>query len=223
MSSSSRFVLPYQSVFDAAAVPIPGALLGFFLTGTSTPSPTYSDAALSTENANPVEALDNGLFPNIFLDPSIIYKVALTGPDDGINPPDQIWTADPVAVPVSAGDVIYPAAFSFLGGSPPLAAETMGMHTLTSDVDFGADFSGSWGFFRVAATADYTAQIVDQNNASLGTMHVSAGQQVPSFTTNGSQPLSLTNQTTIIVLANGSPDATLADGSWTLAGRLHTS
>ena len=84
-----RFVLPYQTVVDSNGVPIPGALLYFYSSGTNTPLTTYSDALLSVPNTNPVVASAAGVFPNIFLNGN--YKVVLT--DSLFN---QIWTADPV-------------------------------------------------------------------------------------------------------------------------------
>lgn len=94
----NRFVLPYQTVIDAAGVPIPGALLNFYLTGTSTRHDTYSNAGLTIANANPVVANGAGMFGNIFLDPSVVYKVVLTDADG-----DEIWTADPVYGSAAAG------------------------------------------------------------------------------------------------------------------------
>lgn len=86
-----RFVLPYQTVIDATGVPIPGAQLFFYQSGTNTPLNTYSDPLLTTPNSNPVPANGAGVFPNIFLNGN--YKVVLT---DSAIPPNQIWTADPV-------------------------------------------------------------------------------------------------------------------------------
>lgn len=90
MSGGSRFVLPYQTVIDGAGVPLPGALLFFYVSQTSTPLNTYSDVALTIPNTNPVAANAAGVFPNIFM-PGVDYKVVLT--DSALN---QIWTADPV-------------------------------------------------------------------------------------------------------------------------------
>ena len=94
-----RFVLPYQTVVDTTGVVVPGALLNFYASGTSTRLTTYSDPLLTTPNANPVQANAAGVFPNIFLNGN--YKVVLT--DSSGN---QIWTADPVfgaqgSVPIS--------------------------------------------------------------------------------------------------------------------------
>lgn len=88
--TAQRFVLPYQTVIDDTGVPIPGAFLYFYVSGTSTPLNTYSDAALTVPNTNPVQANDAGVFPSIFLQP-VNYKVVLT---DSLGA--EIWTADPV-------------------------------------------------------------------------------------------------------------------------------
>ena len=84
-----RFVLPYQTVIDGTGVPLPGAQLNFYVSGTNTRLNTYSDPLLTTPNPNPVIANAAGVFPNIFLSGN--YKVVLT--DSSLN---QIWTADPV-------------------------------------------------------------------------------------------------------------------------------
>lgn len=88
--ASTRFVLPYQTVITAAGVPIPGALLNFYQSGTSTPLTTYSDSALTIPNTNPVVANAGGQFPSIFLQ-AAAYAAVLT---DSLG--NQIWTADPV-------------------------------------------------------------------------------------------------------------------------------
>ena len=81
-----RFVLPYQFVVDGTGVPIPGALLYFYSSGTSSPLTTYSDPLLTVPNSNPVVANAAGVFPNIFLNGD--YKVVLTNPNT--SPPSPI-------------------------------------------------------------------------------------------------------------------------------------
>lgn len=88
--AAGRFVLPYQTVIDPTGVPIPGAQLFFYISGTDTPLNTYADAALTVPNTNPVIANSSGMFPNIFMQPQP-YKVVLT---DSLLA--EIWTADPV-------------------------------------------------------------------------------------------------------------------------------
>lgn len=60
-------------------VTMPGALLNFYLTGTSARQNTYQNSALTTPHANPVVADANGVFAPIFLDPTLPnYRVTLT-------------------------------------------------------------------------------------------------------------------------------------------------
>lgn len=99
--SGPRYVTPYAYAPGSTGAPIPGALLGFFLTTSDTPAATYSDVNLTIANTNPVVANAAGIFPSIFLDPTITYRVVESIPSDGINPPIEIWTADPVGGPSS--------------------------------------------------------------------------------------------------------------------------
>ena len=105
-----RFVLPYQTVVDGSGVPIPGALLYFYASGTSTPLNTYSDPLLTIPNTNPVVASAAGVFPNIFLIGN--YKIVLT---DSSN--NQIWTADPVQGNSSSGSGAVTSVGNYVGDS----------------------------------------------------------------------------------------------------------
>lgn len=91
MSNGLRFVLPFQTPISPSSTVYPGCQLFFYLTGTDTAAPTYSDAALTAENPQPVVADAGGTFGNIFIDTSITYKVVLED-ENGV----QIWTADPL-------------------------------------------------------------------------------------------------------------------------------
>lgn len=132
--NAQRFVLPYQYVADATGVPIPGAKLFFYASGTSTPLATYSNVGLTIPNANPVQANAAGLFPNIFMQPAF-YKVVLT---DSFG--NQIWTADPVANPVPQSiplDALQNQAGPFFLGNPnsgtvPILALPMGANVATA-------------------------------------------------------------------------------------------
>jgi len=88
---ANRFVSPQQQFISYAGRPYAGGLLYFYFSGTSVPTPTYQDEALSIPNTNPVVLDSAGDAGNIFLDPGITYKVKLT--DSSNNP---IWTFDPV-------------------------------------------------------------------------------------------------------------------------------
>lgn len=51
---STRLVSPHQAYLDGNGDPLPGGLLYFYETGTTTPKNTYSDNDLATANTNPV-------------------------------------------------------------------------------------------------------------------------------------------------------------------------
>jgi len=89
---------------DANGVPLSGGLLYAYLSGTTTPTPTWMDQSLSTYNTNPI-VLDSKGSCVVWLDSSIIYKFILTNSvgaqqwsqdniiGDGINPSIALSTA----------------------------------------------------------------------------------------------------------------------------------
>lgn len=111
MAVGTRAYLPYMTVVDNVGVPIPGALMFFYVSETDTPQNTYADAGLTVANANPVVANAAGMFPNVWLDPSLVYKVVLT---DALG--NEIWTADPVYGGGSGGggDVTGPISADYI-------------------------------------------------------------------------------------------------------------
>lgn len=82
----------FRAVDDDGNV-MPGALLYFYVTGTTTPKAVYSDPDLDPGNAlpQPVEADAGGLFPSIYY-ASGDYKVVLKDADEV-----TAWTVDPVS------------------------------------------------------------------------------------------------------------------------------
>lgn len=86
----TRFTIPVIHELDSAGEPLSGGKLYFYETGTLNPKDTFSDAALSTANTNPVVADSAGRFGNIFLE-SGTYRVALKNSADV-----QTWFRDDV-------------------------------------------------------------------------------------------------------------------------------
>ena len=84
------FHLSGQQLSDGTGAPYPAAKAYFYVTGTVTPLATYSDAGLTSVNANPVVADANGRFGDIYLVAGR-YKVVLTTSADV-----TIDTLDPV-------------------------------------------------------------------------------------------------------------------------------
>lgn len=142
--SGSRFVSPYAEYTDANGVPLAGALLFFYQTGTVTPQATYSNQGLTVPNANPVVADAEGVFPNIFLSSSPAYKVTL----QDANGVEQ-WTADPVG-PATFGGIpnfLVGVALFFTGNSIPSGAVAL-FGQRVSRTDFPLTFAAlgtTWG------------------------------------------------------------------------------
>lgn len=94
---ANRFSNPASQFFDSSGNAYALGTLGFFITGTNTPTDTYSDSSLTTPNANPIELDSAGRLPDdVFLDSAVTYKCVLK--DSSGN---TIWTRDPVVDPAA--------------------------------------------------------------------------------------------------------------------------
>lgn len=83
---------------DENGDPMVGAKLRFFNSGTTTPQPVYSDAALATPIAQPILADSRGMFTRIFLNATPgSYRVRLTDAEDVV-----IFDDDDIAVAQTA-------------------------------------------------------------------------------------------------------------------------
>lgn len=76
------FQLPRPTAISSNLTLVSGAKVRFFLTGTSTPTNTWQDAARTTLHANPVVADSAGRLPTVYLDPSIQYRITFTDSSD---------------------------------------------------------------------------------------------------------------------------------------------
>jgi len=111
---------PVFRAVDDNGLPMPGALLQFYATGTTTPANVYTSSALATPLTNPVVADSGGLFPPIYLDPTVTYRCQLlTGAAslvqdlDPVNGPPAIAAGSITAAELAAG-----VALSNLGFTP---------------------------------------------------------------------------------------------------------
>lgn len=144
---ATRFFLSRGQVADDNGAPMAGALLNFYVTGTSTRKNTFSDAALTTPNANPVVADSAGRFGDIFLS-SGDYKVVLTTAGG-----DPVWTGDPFAGNVDPTT----------GGNLTLSGKlTLDANTLADPGLYFSDVNG--GFYHHTSSVDP----VTSSNYTLG-------------------------------------------------------
>jgi hypothetical protein len=81
--TGALFVPPYPELTEDDGTPLAGGSIEFYLTGTSTPSPVYSDQELSLSlgaviDLNASGRPENGGAPvDIWVDPDITYKVVV--------------------------------------------------------------------------------------------------------------------------------------------------
>jgi hypothetical protein len=77
MTTGILLSAPVLVALTSSGAPISGALLQFYATGTTTAAPVYTSSALTTPLSNPVVANSAGLFPAIYLDPTVTYRAQL--------------------------------------------------------------------------------------------------------------------------------------------------
>lgn len=225
MASGPRYYTPLAYAFDSTGVTVPGALLNFYLTGSSTRTPTFSNQALTVANANPVVADAGGVFPPIFLNSTVSYKVVYTGPNDGITTPHEYWTADPVteAWP-SANDIFFDAPFEFLG-LPPSANDILGLYVAVRPQRIFGDFDGTGGGFEKAwgicltPPADGNVTITVSLGATL-VGHIVVAQTTGAFTfsTVAGAPIDMDDGNYLIFQMQGVADSVFANFGWTITG-----
>ncbi len=75
--AATLFTIPKPFIFQATAV-ASGAKANFYITGTTTRQDTFTDKALTIAHDNPVVADAFGVFPTIYLDDTLNYKVDIT-------------------------------------------------------------------------------------------------------------------------------------------------
>ena len=90
---------PVFDIANAVGAPISGAKARFYLTGTTNNATTYSDAALTIANANPVIADSAGRFPAIYLNPTVTYRLQVLDANNVL-----ILDRDPINTPATSTD-----------------------------------------------------------------------------------------------------------------------
>lgn len=106
----SRLTNPVLFFNDAIGRTLPEATLDFYDSGTFDRKDTYTDAALSSANPNPVVADGAGRFPDIFLATGP-YRAVLSD-ENGV----EIWTKDNIVSLASEDDVGGQAEIDVSGG-----------------------------------------------------------------------------------------------------------
>lgn len=102
------FSLSGQTLVDGNGAPYAGAKASFFETGTTTPKTTYSNAGLSSANANPVVADADGRFGDIYLVAGRYKVVLATSADVAIDTLDPVDATSQLIAQSSAPGTTYP-------------------------------------------------------------------------------------------------------------------
>ncbi len=127
--AATLFTIPKQIQFQATAV-ASGAKANFFITGTTTRQNTFTDKALIIAHDNPVIADAFGVFPPIYLDDTLNYKVDIT---DSLNNSLTGYPVDDLAS--SAGLVVDLASTANALGASLIGIEDTANNFIASDVE----------------------------------------------------------------------------------------
>lgn len=145
------FSLPRPTAISSNLTLVAGAKVGFFLTGTSTPTNTYQDSALTTPHANPVVADSAARLPAIYLDPSIVYRITFTDSADVEIYPAIDPANDQVLSQAIIGGYLYPRTAAEIAEGvtptnyayPPGHVYRYGTNTTPGTTDMSAAFASA--------------------------------------------------------------------------------
>lgn len=84
--AAELFTLPFRPALSPRGLPIAGAKLHFFVSGSLTPTPVYADAALTVPLSNPVTADSAGKWPSIYTNSTVTYRVQLKDANGNLIP-----------------------------------------------------------------------------------------------------------------------------------------
>lgn len=108
--AAELFLLPFRPALDLNAVPVPGAALYFYATGTTTPQAVYADEDLTVSLGYIVEADAAGAWPSIFLDASKVYRVEMRDATGAVLPNSSADPYVPGVVDALAPEIAASAA-----------------------------------------------------------------------------------------------------------------
>ena len=163
MTVGTLIPVPTLRAVDAFGVPMNGALLQFYLTGTTTPSPVYTSKTLGTPLSNPVVSDSAGLFPAMFVDPAVTYRAQLKTSGGSV-----VQDIDPVFQPVTlaAGSVTSAmlaagVAIANLGYTPVNKAGDTATNLLITNSALAVTSAGYIGCPVNQQNANYTLALGD--------------------------------------------------------------
>lgn len=165
-----------QQFFAANGSPLSSGCIYTYITGTSTPLPTYTDFTGTTQNPNPI-ILDGGGFAAIWLSNST-YRFKLVA-NDGLNDGCASGAVQYTIDGISAWTVINQAANLFALGQTSDPAGTAGEIVYRSDIPCFRGFTTFWDCF---------VRLTDTQTLTNKTFDISANTLKNSINTAGSYP-----------------------------------
>lgn len=135
----------------------------------------------------------------------------LAGPASGVDAAPTMRSITQADLPAQPFDV-----HAFYPGIPAASAKVTRI-PIARAVTFPTNFAGSY-FTASVGAAGTTVFDVQKNGASIGSISIAAGGMTATFTTAGGTAKSFAAGDVLMILAPGTPDATLADIGLVLAG-----
>lgn len=164
--SGTLLPVPGLRAVDQNGEPLGGAYIQFYLTGTTTATPVYTDSTLGTALSNPVVADSSGLFAPMFRDPTITYRAKLY-----TSAGTLVQDVDPVAAPfvnpsasVTGAMLASGAAVTNIGYTPLNKAGDTATNLLLSATSLSSTSAGYRGAPVNEQDSAYTLTLSDAGN-----------------------------------------------------------
>lgn len=195
---------PAQAYFTANdGTPLAGGLIYTYLSGTSTPQATYTDATGTVPNANPV-VLNSAGRASIWLNTAVLYRIVVKT-SLGVT----LYTADGVfGTASSTGGALWSLNSTTLynsAGSKVCISTASGCTTALALLNVSGASSGSAHLFRIDDTANAPGIDLYGSGASMGSL-VGDSTGLKLVAASGASQLYVTGSgVTIQSSASGSP------------------
>lgn len=197
-----------QQFFDNNGNPLGAGTLAFYLAGTSTPTPAYSDPGLSVPYANPIVLDAGGRIPGpgeLWLDASVNYKEVLQNSSGA-----TIWTADNLSSYANAVVSVSASGANQVITVPnaPIVSIEMTNSALASIAGFTGGKPGQLLVIRSAGTGQ--VDLLYQNAAA------SVTDRLSNFVSSGNTSLAAGSGSAVYVRYSGGAWNMLAheQGAW---------
>lgn len=177
--SASLAPSPLISQQDTTGSPLVGGQLFTYLTGSQTPTPTFTDATGLVANPNPVILDDYGQ-AQVWLSAAVTYRfqMALPGDGDAVTPPtDPIWTVDNIAVSSGVTSIGGVGGAITLGVGLSIVGQQLSATVYRNYISgLALSAAGSTATFGIAA-----GFAVDSTNAALMSLTTSLNKTTSAF------------------------------------------